>query len=95
MSRFAIAAGTAATLFSLGPPALAQSLLSCDVQEGRGSGKNAEIIYSMNCQPVVGGDVTRVTTGVNGEIEVIYGAGRPALGGGPIYILRFSNRPLR
>ena len=72
-------------------PASAQSLMSCQVQETRGSGENTEIIYTMNCMPVVGGDVTRVETLGNNELRVIYGAGRPVFGGGPVYILRFNS----
>jgi hypothetical protein len=93
MHRIATAVVTAAALASFGLPATAQNLLTCDVQEVRGSGEGAEVIYSMNCRPVVNGDVTDVRTGANGEIEVTYGAGRPVLAGGPIYILRFSNNP--
>ncbi len=93
MRNFAAVVLTAAPLACVALPAPAQDLLSCDVQETRGSGENTEIIYSMNCRPVAGGGVTDVRPGLNGEIEVTYGAGRPAFGGGPVYILRFSNRP--
>ncbi len=65
------------------------TLMSCQVQEVRGSGENTEVVYNMNCMPVVGGDVARVEQQQNGEYRVTYGAGRPAYGGGPVYILRF------
>jgi hypothetical protein len=94
MRNFAAAMLTAAPLACIGLPGFAQDPLSCDVQEIRSSGENTEIIYSMNCRPVAGGGVTGVCNGVNGEIEVIHGAGRSAFGGGPAYILRFSNRPV-
>lgn len=83
----ALLTGTAAT------QAAAQSgtLMSCQVQEVRGSGESTEIVYNMNCMPVVGGDVTKVQALSGGEYRVTYGAGRPAFGGGPVYILRFTS----
>jgi hypothetical protein len=91
MIRIAFAASIAVSVAGLAPAASAQNLLSCDVQEVRGSGENTEVIYSMNCRPVIGGDVASVRSGQNGEIEVTYGSGMPALGGGPVYVLRFNN----
>jgi hypothetical protein len=67
------------------------TLMSCQVQEVRGSGENAEVVYSMNCMPVFGGDVARVEHQQNGEYLVTYGNGRPAYGGGPVYVLRFNS----
>jgi hypothetical protein len=72
-------------------PASAQTLMSCQVQEVRGTGENVEIVYNMNCMPVVGGDATKVESTGNGEYRVTYGNGRPAFGGGPVYILRFNS----
>ncbi|NKE48590.1 hypothetical protein HB662_27730 [Roseomonas frigidaquae] len=84
-----IAAALVASLAAL--PAGAQTLMSCQVEEVRGSGENVEIVYSMNCGPVVGGDVTRIESTGNNEFRVTYGAGRPAIGGGPVYILRYNS----
>lgn len=81
----------AAALPAATSPAAAQTLMSCQVQEVRGSGENVEIVYNMNCMPVVGGDATRVESTGNGEYRVTYGNGRPAFGGGPVYILRFNS----
>lgn len=95
-----VALGAAALLLSAAPllaqtaparPNAPGTLMSCQVQEVRGSGENTEVIYSMNCMPVVGGDVTRVQQQQNGEYTVTYGGGRPAIGGGPVYILRFNS----
>ncbi|MGX9961681.1 hypothetical protein ACVFYP_00070 [Roseomonas sp. F4] len=84
-----IAAALLTSLAAL--PASAQTLMSCQVQEVRGSGENVEVVYSMNCSPVVGGDVSRLETTGNNEFRVTYGAGRPAIGGGPVYILRYNS----
>ncbi|WP_203072069.1 hypothetical protein [Falsiroseomonas ponticola] len=95
-----VALGAAALLLSAAPllaqtaparPNAPGTLMSCQVQEVRGSGENTEVVYSMNCMPVVGGDVARVEQQQNGEYRVTYGAGRPAYGGGPVYILRFNS----
>lgn len=91
MHRLLTAAVIAAALAGSGPPAAAQDLLTCDVQETRGSGENVEVIYSMNCRPVAGGGVTAVRPGLNGELEIIYGAGRPAMIGSSIFMLRRGN----
>ncbi|PZW48264.1 hypothetical protein C8P66_10511 [Humitalea rosea] len=72
------------------PPA---TLMSCQVQETRGSGESAEIVYNMNCMPVVGGGVTRIESTGNGEFRVTYGNGRPVFAGGPVYILHTGEEP--
>jgi hypothetical protein len=72
-------------------PASGQQLMNCEVKEVRGSGENTEIVYTMNCQPVLGGNVSRIEPLGNNEYRVTYGAGQPVLGGGPVYILRYSS----
>jgi hypothetical protein len=93
MSKIVTAVVTAAALASFSPAAESQNLLSCEVQEIRSSGDGPQVVYGMSCRPVDGGNVTEVRTATGGEIEVTYGAGSPVLGGGPIYILRYSTDP--
>lgn len=45
----------------------------------------------MTCRSVTGGDVAAMRAALNGEINVTYGGRRSALGGGPVYILRFGS----
>ncbi|WP_439599149.1 hypothetical protein [Falsiroseomonas sp.] len=91
MRSLPILAAAALAVSAAALPASAQTLMSCQVQEVRGSGENTEVVYNMNCQPVVGGDATRVEATGMGEYRVTYGNGRPAFGGGPVYILRFNS----
>jgi hypothetical protein len=85
--------GSAAILTLLATPAAprSQTLMSCEIQQVRSSGENTEIVYSHNCRPVTNAEVLRTETGPNGEIRIIYGRERPALGGGPIYIMRHGD----
>ncbi len=94
MTRIVASVITIGLLVAVGGPASSQNLLTCDIEEVRGSGQDTEAVYNMNCRPVAGGNVTDVRTGQNGEIQVTYGAGRPPiLAGGPIYILRWFTDP--
>lgn len=88
--RRLIIAGLFAGTASL--PAFGQTLMSCEVTGIRGSGENVEIVYNeRNCRPVTSAEVLRAD-GTGDNATAVYGSSqRSALGGGPVYIMRFGN----
>jgi hypothetical protein len=73
--------------------AAANNLMSCDVIGTRTNGENTEIIYNTaSCRPVVTAEVVGTETSGNSTRNVYGAATQPALGGGPIYIMRFVDQ---